>query len=67
MRSVVSGPLLVSAREAARLLSVSDRTLWTLSHNGRLPRVTIGRAVRYSVDDLQAFIAASKEGGHNGR
>ena len=52
--------LLLTAREAARMLSVSERTLWTLTHEGAIPAVRIGRRVLYSPADLEHFIAACK-------
>jgi hypothetical protein len=61
--------LLVTPRVAAQLLSISERTLWALSHpRGALPVVRLPgtRAVRYSVAALQAFIAAAQEGGRPG-
>jgi len=49
--------LLVSAREAASLLCVSDRTLWTLTApRGPIPSVRLGRSVRYSVEALRAWV-----------
>ena len=54
-------PLLVTAKEAAKMLAVSERTLWTLGDSGTLPRVPIGpRCYRYDVADLLAWIAARK-------
>ena len=54
-------PVLVTAREAARMLAVSERTLWTLADSGELPRVPIGpRGYRFDVADLRAWIAAQK-------
>jgi hypothetical protein len=56
--------LLLTARAAAAALSVSERTLWALTHpRGPLPAVRLGRAVRYDVRDLAAFIDRAKEGG----
>lgn len=55
--------LLVSAREAARRLGISTRTLWTLSNMGAMPSIRIGRAVRYSLDDLRDYIDAQRTGG----
>lgn len=49
--------LLVDAREAARLLSIGERTLWSLTNQGAIKAVRIGRAVRYSVESLEAFIS----------
>jgi len=53
-------PLLVSAREAARMLSVSERTLWTLRQRGEIPAVPVMGSIRYSVDDLRSFIERQK-------
>ncbi len=54
-------PLLLSAREAAKALAVSPRMLWGLTVCGDLVCVRIGRAVRYDIEDLKAFIAKRKE------
>ncbi len=50
--------LLLTARQAARELAISERTLWGLTARGEIPCVRIGRAVRYSRSDLVAWIAA---------
>jgi excisionase family DNA binding protein len=49
-------PLLLTVREAAQLLAISERTLWTLTHTGRLRAVRVGRAVRYARTDLEEFV-----------
>jgi excisionase family DNA binding protein len=54
--------LLFTPREAAKALSVCEKTLWSLSKRGDLPAVRIGRAVRYDVADLRAFIDGQKGG-----
>ena len=51
--------LLLTPREAAKALSVCERTLFGLTKAGELPVVRIGRAVRYSLDDLKAWIKES--------
>lgn len=48
--------LLVPPREAAELLSVSERTLWTLTHIGRIPALRFGRLVRYDVVALREWL-----------
>lgn len=53
-------PLLVDGRSAARLLSVSERTLWSLSNRGELASVKIGRRRLYDPRDLTAFIDRQK-------
>ncbi len=51
-------PLLLTARQAARVLSISERTLW----GSDIPKVRIGkRGVRYAVEDLDAWIAQRRE------
>lgn len=52
--------LLLSSRESARALSISERTLWTLTNEGKLPVCKVRGANRYHIDDLLAFIDASK-------
>jgi excisionase family DNA binding protein len=50
--------LLIKPREAARMLSVSEKTLWTLTKGGVIPVVRVGeRSVRYSVAALERWIA----------
>jgi excisionase family DNA binding protein len=56
--------LLLTARDAARALAVSERTLWGLtSPRGPIRSVRVGeRSVRYSVDDLREWIAQQTGG-----
>ena len=51
---------LVSPLDAAKLLKISERTLWKCTDLGELPRVKIGTCVRYHKDDLLRFIASKK-------
>jgi len=57
-------PLAVDAREAARLLSISERSLWSLtSPRGPIPCVRMGaRSVRYSVHAIRAWLASHQGG-----
>ncbi len=59
-------PLLVDSREAARLLGVSERTLWGLTDAGELPAIYLGRAKRYAVGELEAFIQRRLDGQREG-
>ena len=45
--------LLVTVAEAAKMLSLSRRTLWRLTKDGKLKAIRYGRAVRYSIDELR--------------
>jgi excisionase family DNA binding protein len=54
--------LLVDQEEAARLMSVSPRTVYNLRKAGRLQAVRIGSTgVRYDIADLRAFIDEAKQ------
>jgi excisionase family DNA binding protein len=48
-------PILVDSREAARLLAISERTLWDLTFQREIPSLKIGRCVRYRVADLHEW------------
>lgn len=50
---------LMSRREAARLLGVSESTLagWKCNRRVAIPFIKIGRLVKYRRADLEAFIA----------
>ena len=54
--------LLLTPRDAAAALAISERTLWSFTApRGPIPCVRIGRAVRYPVTSLAAFAEARKE------
>lgn len=52
---------LLTLREAAERLTVSERTVRTLIASGQLRRLRIGRTVRIDPSDLRALIARLKE------
>lgn len=49
-------PLLLTAEEAARTLSVSRTTVYTLIKDGALRPVHIGRSCRLSRAELQRYV-----------
>src|SRR5271170_5630355 len=49
---VIATAILVDAREAARRLAISPRTLWQLTKDRVVPSIKIGKCVRYRVADL---------------
>lgn len=49
-------PLLLRAREAAKCLQTSERTLWELTKQGQIKCVRLGKSVRYDRRDLLAWI-----------
>lgn len=54
--------LLLSVRDAASALAVSERSLWQYTRpRGSIPSVKIGGRVLYDPRDLTAWIDAQKE------
>lgn len=53
--------LLLKVDEAARRLTVSPRTLWQLTQDGKIRCVRINRLVRYDLQDLLAYIEQQKK------
>jgi excisionase family DNA binding protein len=52
--------LLLKPADAAKALAISGRKLWSLTAGREIPCVRIGKAVRYSPDDLRAWIESQK-------
>lgn len=51
---------LLTYRQAAEVLGVSERSIWTLVDQGTVPAVRFGRSVRIDPIDLRAFIERAK-------
>ncbi|MCR9232970.1 MAG: helix-turn-helix domain-containing protein [bacterium] len=49
-------PVLITEKEAARLLGCCERSVWQLRKDGKLRCVKIGTAVRYARTELDRFI-----------
>jgi excisionase family DNA binding protein len=49
-------PMLITANQAAQLLNISPRYVYTLTKKGRLRAKRIGRKKLYRVSDIQRFI-----------
>ncbi len=58
-------PLLVDAKQAATLLAIGERTLWSLTRASEVPHVRIGRRILYPVDDLKTWVRAQTKGGQS--
>ena len=54
---------LMTSKQAAEYLCISERKLWDLRKSQRIPAVRIDRSVRFDRIDLDAFIAEAKERG----
>ena len=55
--------LALSSREAATTLGVSERTLFSWTASGLLPRVKIGGRVMFRVADIEALLSRHIQGG----
>ena len=51
---------LLTYREVAEILGVTDRTVWELVRKQELRNVRVGRSVRVDPADLRRYIDASK-------
>jgi excisionase family DNA binding protein len=56
-------PSLVSAGDAAKMLGIGERNLWSLQNRGEIPTVKIGRRRLFDPRDLSAFIDRCKTPG----
>jgi excisionase family DNA binding protein len=52
--------LLLTPRQAAKALNISERTLFSRTKAGEIPAVHIGRCKRYSPDDLRQWVQRVK-------
>jgi excisionase family DNA binding protein len=53
---LIASERLLTVGQVAERLQVSPRTVWRLIHDGRLPAVRIGRAVRLRPDAVAGLI-----------
>ena len=63
VNNLLVGQLLLTPRQAAEALQISERKLWSMKASGEIPHVLLGRSVRYPVADLQRWIDERKTGG----
>lgn len=56
--------LLLRPKEAAEALAISERTLFTLTKEGKIPHVPVGeRSIRYDLEDLKEYLQSQKRTG----
>lgn len=56
-------PMLIGMADAARMIGVSARTLWSMANAGELPTVRIRRRVLFNVAALREWVDARTKGG----
>lgn len=54
--------VVLTSREAAEFLKVSERTLWKLTKEGKVPHFRVGRVVRYVRGRLLESLEHGKRG-----
>jgi len=54
-------PMAYGAKEAARVLGIGVRLLWTKTNSGEIPHFRLGRRVLYPVDQLRDWMARQIE------
>ena len=57
---VIQHQRLIKVRQAAQYLGISERKLWQLTKDRRMPAIKFDRVVRYDIADLDEFIAKAK-------
>ena len=55
-------PLVVDVRGAMKMLSLGRTSVLELADAGELPRVRFGRAVRFSIDDIERLVKRRRSG-----
>ena len=61
---IENSKLLMTARETAEALSISERKLWNLTNENEIPAIRIGRSVRYAIEDIQLWIETKRNEGN---
>ena len=51
---------LLTPKDTAKLLAISQRKLWGLTNAGNIPHIRIGKSVRYAVQDLKNWIDSKR-------
>lgn len=49
-------PVLITEKEAARLLGCCERSVWQMRKDGKIRCVKIGTAVRYARSEIDRFV-----------
>lgn len=57
-------PLALRPKDAAKVLGISPRLLWSLTNRNEIPHVRLGRAVLYPVTELRRWL--SEQSNHQG-
>jgi excisionase family DNA binding protein len=56
---------LITAKELAQFLKLSESTIYKLASNGEIPGLRIGDSWRFDQQDIERMIRISKQGSRN--
>ena len=56
---------LITAKELAQFLKLSESTIYKLASNGEIPGLRIGDSWRFDQQDIERMIRSAKRGGRN--
>ena len=60
MADVITANMLLTESEAAKILRICPRTVFSLRKTGKLKWVKIGRQVRYTFEEIKRYIRDSE-------
>lgn len=55
------GSSLMTVREVAHFLAISECSVYTMAGRGEIPSVTIGKARRFKLADLEKFVEMNRQ------
>ena len=62
---VAGEAFLMTPRQTAQRLAISERHLFALTHSGLLPCVRVGKCVRYSVETIRNWVRSLESAGQS--
>jgi excisionase family DNA binding protein len=65
LREYEAARLALRPKEAAKSLGISERKLWSLTTEGKIPHARFGRAVRYPVKELEEWLSGQVQEGRS--
>lgn len=60
--TLTATPLSVRPKQAAKLLGLSTRTLWSLTNRNVIPHIRLGKCILYPVDLLRQWLIEQSKG-----
>lgn len=67
METLTVETLLWNGRQTAKAMDISERTLWQLTKDGKIPHVRIGKLVKYDPSAVREWISKNSRADHGPR